>query len=185
MESPYIKVLFRKKIYVSGVLIVPTDVVTVHLNDEHQALHSFPTADLIVVDVLDEGRGFTFDRRVAAQDFRACDIAGVHAQHDGSCPEVCDFSIDDADAAIASVEVDGAAISLPNLPYALSEAGAALFQADLRTWLLSNYPAGLPQPYVTAVWDDPNIDINIYGSVLDFQTLNAGGTPIPFVNSCD
>ena len=184
-EARYTEVIFKKKIYVSGVLVDVGDTVNLHLVTKYQSLSSYPTIDVTVVRVLEGGLGIVFDRTETDNDYMASEIAGVHSQHDTTCPENCNFSAEGVDAAVAEVTVDGAVISLPGYSYPLTVAGALELQTDLREWLLSNYPASLTRPYITVAENTGELDIFIYGSVLDFQSINASGTPILFVNSCD
>lgn len=180
----------KKTIYKNGLttVIEAGDVVRVYLKQNDPILHSFPTVDLTVVTVFDNGKGFTFNRLAGATvDVYASEILGVHEQHAGPTCQVCDYTLADVSAAITSVEIAGAAITLPNFPYAITALGAAALESDLQDWFEANHPYIGHLPHVTITFDatpDPDeIDLFVGGSLFVVDSVNGGGAGLDFTAS--
>lgn len=180
----------KKTIYKSGLNdpIEAGDTVTVYLRQNDPILHSFPTVVLTVVTVFDNARGFTYNRLAgAATDIYASEILGVHENHAGTPCQVCDYTLNDVSAAIASVEIEGVAITLPNFPYAITALGAAALETDLQDWFDANHPYIGHQPHVTITFDavpaPDEIDLFVGGSIFTVDSVNGGGAGLDFAAS--
>jgi len=179
----------KKKIYDAATTDVITagSTVTMYVKTTNGHVDSWPTVALHVVDVFDEGRGFSYNRLASdATDFYASELMGPTATHSGPTYQVCDYALEGLTAAVASIQVGGANITLDNFSYAVSGAGATALQDDLNEWLVANHPYVGHQPIATVNWNDlatDTLDIYVNGSQLVFDEVNTSGTPVVFVAS--
>lgn len=178
----------KKKIYgaATTVVIVPTDTVTMYLKTTNGHIDGWDTVVLTVIDVFDEGRGFSYDRLtgLADKDVFASELMGPTATHDGPSYQMCDYAMEGLALAISSIQVDGVNITLANFPYANTSVDAALLEVDLQAWIAANHPYLGFVPAVSVVWTDlatDELSVYIGGSQLVFDEVNTAGAPVVFV----
>lgn len=141
----------------TGLLIEAGDTVSVFIaNDDGTNVK----VDLIVVSVIDGGKGFCYDRNVANQDYRSSDIYRVHGKHQYSCayatPELNYRALDVA-ITITGVSIDSVVSSMDDTIATLNATTAQTLEDFINSLLDNN-------GYATVYYDGSHFDVYIMGT---------------------